>query len=40
MYTLGEPAGAVKTYLEWIRSKAGQEIVTESGYVPLPNPGA
>ena len=40
MYTLGEPAGAVKMYLDWVRSKAGQKIVTESGYVPLPNPGA
>jgi len=40
MYTLGEPAGAVKMYLDWVRSKAGQNIVTESGYVPLPNPGA
>jgi len=40
MYTLGEPAGAVKVYLDWVRSKAGQKIVTESGYVPLPNPGA
>ena len=40
MYTLGEPTGAVKTYLDWVCSKAGQEIVTESGYVPLPNPGA
>jgi phosphate transport system substrate-binding protein len=40
MYTLGEPAGAVKMYLDWVRSQAGQKIVTESGYVPLPNPDA
>ena len=40
MYTLGEPAGAVKQYLDWIHSDAGQKIVTESGYVPLPKAGA
>ena len=39
MYTLGEPAGAVKQYLDWIHSEAGQKIVTESGYVPLPKTG-
>jgi phosphate transport system substrate-binding protein len=36
MYTLGEPAGAVKKYLDWIYSEAGQKIVLRSGYVPLP----
>ncbi len=36
MYTLGEPAGAIKKYLEWIHTEAGQKIVQESGYVPLP----
>ncbi len=36
MYTLGEPAGAVKKYMEWVHSDAGQKIVTASGYVPLP----
>ena len=39
MYTLGEPAGAVREYMEWIHSPAGQRIVLESGYVPLPEPG-
>ena len=39
MYTLGEPAGAVKQYIDWVLSPAGQKIVVESGYVPLPNPG-
>ncbi|HXG47373.1 MAG TPA: phosphate ABC transporter substrate-binding protein [Methylomirabilota bacterium] len=36
MYT---PPGApehVKKYLNWVRSPAGQKIVVESGYVPLP----
>ena len=40
MYTLGEPAGAVKKYLDWMHSDAGQKIVAESGYVPLPKTGA
>jgi len=35
MYTLGEPEGAVKEYLEWILSPAGQDIVTKSGYIPV-----
>jgi phosphate transport system substrate-binding protein len=40
MYTLGEPSGAVLAYVEWIHSEAGQKIVAQSGYVPLPKPGA
>ena len=40
MYTLGEPSGAVQAYVEWIHSEAGQKIVAQSGYVPLPKPGA
>jgi phosphate transport system substrate-binding protein len=39
MYTLGEPAGAVKKYMDWVLSEAGQKIVSESGYVPLPKQG-
>lgn len=35
LYTLGEPEGAVKAYIEWILSPAGQKIVEDSGYVPL-----
>jgi phosphate transport system substrate-binding protein len=35
MYSLGDPAGAVKEYLKWIFSDAGQKIVDASGYVPL-----
>lgn len=34
MYTLGEPRGAVKAYLDWILSPAGQEVVKQAGYVP------
>ena len=40
MYTLGEPTGAVKAYLDWVHAPAGQEIVRKSGYVPLPKAGA
>lgn len=35
MYSLGEPTGAVKTYMDWILGETGQKIVTQSGYVPL-----
>jgi phosphate transport system substrate-binding protein len=35
LYTLGEPEGAVKTYIDWILSPAGQKVVEDSGYVPL-----
>lgn len=34
-YTLGEPTGAVKEYIDWILSPAGQKILQESGYVPV-----
>ncbi|HNR39940.1 MAG TPA: phosphate ABC transporter substrate-binding protein [Acidobacteriota bacterium] len=36
LYTLGEPQGAVKAYIDWILSDAGEKILEESGYVPLP----
>jgi phosphate transport system substrate-binding protein len=36
LYTLGEPQGAVKAYVEWILSEAGQKIVEDAGYVPVP----
>ncbi len=39
LYTLGEPEGAVKAYIEWILSPAGQKIVADSGYVPLATTG-
>jgi phosphate transport system substrate-binding protein len=35
MYTLGQPQGAEKQYIEWILSSAGQEIVAKSGYIPV-----
>jgi phosphate transport system substrate-binding protein len=36
VYTLGEPQGAVKQYVDWILSDAGQKVVEDSGYVPVP----
>ncbi len=34
MYTSGEPEGAVKEYLDWIRGEPGQCIILEQGYAP------
>jgi phosphate transport system substrate-binding protein len=34
MYTRGEPSAAVKKYLDWIGTAAGQQIILASGYVP------
>ncbi|MEO7992982.1 MAG: PstS family phosphate ABC transporter substrate-binding protein [bacterium] len=34
-YTSGEPAGALKAYLDWILSPAGQKLVQDLEYVPL-----
>lgn len=36
MYTPGQPAAHVQRYLDWVVSDAGQAVVKESGYVPLP----
>jgi len=35
MYTLGEPQGYMREYLEWILSAHGQAIVGRMGYVPV-----
>jgi len=40
MYTLGTPNEHVQKYLDWIHADAGQQIVKESGYVPLPKDGS
>ena len=37
MYSLGEPTGEVKEYLDWILSAEGQKIVEKLGFVPLAN---
>ncbi len=34
MYTNGEPAGHVKSYLDWILSDTGQCIILDKGYAP------
>lgn len=36
LYTLGEPQGAVRKYIDWIMSDAGQSIVEQSGFVSIP----
>jgi phosphate transport system substrate-binding protein len=36
VYTLGEPQGELKKYIDWCLSDAGQKVVEDSGYVPLP----
>ena len=36
IYTLGQPEGALKHFLDWIHSSDGQSIVSEIGYVPVP----
>jgi phosphate transport system substrate-binding protein len=38
MYTPGQPPAHVDKYIHWVLTDAGQEIVKESGYVPLPKP--
>ncbi len=35
LVTNGTPVGAVKEFIDYIKGKAGQQIVTESGYVSL-----
>lgn len=35
LYTLGEPSGPVKAFMDWVMAPAGQAIVGSSGYVPL-----
>ena len=35
MYTAGQPAGAVKVYMDWIQSDVGQCIIQKKGYAPV-----
>lgn len=35
-YTVGEPTGDIKKLVEWVLSPAGQKVVTDVGYYPLP----
>lgn len=36
IYTAGEPTGIIAEYLGWIKGAAGQTIVADLGFVPLP----
>lgn len=34
-YTVGEPAGALKDFLDWVKGSEGQAVVEELGFVPV-----
>jgi phosphate transport system substrate-binding protein len=34
MYTLGQPDGSLKKFLDWVLSEDGQKLVAENGFVP------
>lgn len=36
VYTAGAPTGTAKSFIDWILGEAGQKVVTEVGYFPLP----
>lgn len=38
IYTIGQPAGVVKEYLDWIFSEEAQTIVSDLGFVPVGAP--
>ena len=35
-YTVGEPQGALKHFVDWVRGADGQKVCAEVGYFPLP----
>jgi phosphate transport system substrate-binding protein len=35
VYTLGEPTGEIRKYIDWILTDAGQMILKQNGYVPI-----
>lgn len=35
MYTLGQPEGHIKKFLDWVHSAEGQKLVAENGFVPV-----
>jgi ABC-type phosphate transport system substrate-binding protein len=39
MYTAGEPSGLSADFLAWVVTPAGQALVEEAGYYPLPHDG-
>jgi phosphate transport system substrate-binding protein len=38
MYTIGEPTGAIRAYLEWIMTPEAQAITKTLGFVPIATP--
>ncbi|HNT22782.1 MAG TPA: phosphate ABC transporter substrate-binding protein [Anaerolineales bacterium] len=38
MYTVNEPTGVVREYLDWVLSPDAQEIITDLGFVPVTKP--
>jgi phosphate transport system substrate-binding protein len=38
LYTAREPTGPVKTFLDWVLAREGQQIVRDLGFVPVPRP--
>jgi ABC-type phosphate transport system substrate-binding protein len=37
-YTIGEPEGTMKHFIEWVRSPEGQKVCADVGYFALPEP--
>ncbi len=35
MYTRSKPTGAIKTFIDWVLSDAGQAVVSKVGYFPI-----
>ena len=35
MYTLGQPTGAVKDFIDYVQSEAGQQVVEDEGFIPI-----
>jgi phosphate transport system substrate-binding protein len=35
-YTVGEPAGGIKKFVDWAKGPAGQKVIGDVGYYPLP----
>lgn len=35
IYTVGEPSGSTKTFIDWVFSDVGQRLVLDNGYIPI-----
>ena len=35
-YTAGEPSGVTKKLVDWVTTPAGQKVIEDVGYYPLP----